>query len=387
MGFKETKTRDADDYFFDESYSADSFLMSAKPMLNKIIVIRLCNSRDSSVEPFDMKIQLDDNSAVDLWYQRFKYELKSEAFFRKEHVFMGESTLTTEEMIGRVNTTLDHISKFDFVAEQWSRWHDFVAADQTNVIDHPISENPDISVRLTMEDFAGGNDNKKMNIVHNYFPLLSGPALKTAAYMYIATDSIKASIMRLNLEVHELHTTLQNESDAPEDFNMHLNISWQRAPKHLPSLPDCFNELFTPYNKFGDVLLGFPQVGKTHIEAYSEEDEELEDEHIEPIKFLAGDMLIKLSTDMDDNWVDGFHAWLVEQGLDPNDPAGRYGFAKLGRVVDCDLEYVRNSISGKYDDIDKITITDPLAGDEEYHYPYSRFDDNYKEKFLEYLND
>ena len=47
MGFKETKTRDADDYFFDESYSADSFLMSAKPMLNKIIVIRLCNSRDS----------------------------------------------------------------------------------------------------------------------------------------------------------------------------------------------------------------------------------------------------------------------------------------------------------------------------------------------------
>jgi hypothetical protein len=164
---------------------------------------------------------------------------------------------------------------------------------------------------------------------------------------------------------------------------MHLNISWQRAPKHLPSLPDCFNELFTPYNKFGDVLLGFPQVGKTHIEAYAEEDEELEDEHIEPIKFLAGDMLIRLSTDMDDNWVDGFHAWLVEQGLDPNDPAGRYGFAKLGRVVDCDLEYVRNSISGKYDDIDKITI----AGDEEYHYPYSRFDDNYKEKFLEYLND
>ena len=219
-----------------------------------------------------------------------------------------------------------------------------------------------------------------MNVIHNYFPMLSGPAERTTAHMYVASPDVQASICRLNLEVHELHTTLQNDEQA--DFNMHVNVSWQRAPKKLPPLPDCFDELFTKHTKFGDVLLGFPQIGKTHIETYAEEDEELEDEHVEAIKFLSGDMLIKFSTDMHENWIEGFDTWLREQGLDPEDKRGRYGFAKLGRVIDVDLEYVKENISGKYDDIDKICVND-----EPYHYPYSRFDDDYKEKFLGYLHD
>ena len=93
-------------------------------------------------------------------------------------------------------------------------------------------------------------------------------------------------------------------------------------------------------------------------------------------------MLIKFSTDMHENWIEGFDTWLREQGLDPEDKRGRYGFAKLGRVIDVDLEYVKENISGKYDEIDKICVND-----EPYHYPYSRFDDDYKEKFLGYLHD
>ena len=217
-------------------------------------------------------------------------------------------------------------------------------------------------------------------LIHNYFPLLSGPAERTTAHLYVASPDVQASICRLNLEVHELHTTLQNDEQA--EFNMHVNVSWQRAPKKLPVLPDSFNELFTKYTKFGDVLLGFPQIGKTHIEAYAEEDEELEDEHIEPIKFLSGDMLIKFSTDQHENWVKGFDEWLIEQGLDPEDKEGRYGFAKLGRVIDCDLDFVKENISGVYDDISMISVND-----EPYHYPYSRFDDDYKKRFLRYLHD
>ena len=385
MPFKEKDRPRDDDLFFSEDYMGDKEGYDRFPACkDAVITLRLRNSRDDSVEPLDLQIKLNDHKAVEIWYQRFKHELKSGAFLRKEHVFMGESTLSTEEMIRRVNSTLDHISKFDFIAEQWTRWPDFVKADQTNVINQPLTENPDISVRLTMEDFEEGNDNKKMNIVHNYFPSLSGTAEKTSAHMYVATPDVQASICRLNLEVHELHTTLQN--DEQEEFNMHVNVSWQRAPKKLPSLPDSFDELFTKYTKFGDVLLGFPQIGKTHIEAYAEDDEELEDEHIEPIKFLCGDTLIKFSTDMHKDWVKGFDEWLIEQGLDPEDKKGRYGFAKLGSVVDADLEYVEKNISGKYDDIDKITIVDR---DEklEFEYPYSRFDTDYEERFLGYLHD
>lgn len=349
-----------------------------------VITLRLRNSRNDEVPPLNIKIKLDDNDAVQSWYQRFKHELKTNAFLRKEHVFMGESTLDTEEMIKKVNSTLDHISKFDFVAEQWSRWQDFVRADQTNVINQPLTKNPNISERLSIEDFADGNDNERMNVVHNYFPLLSGPADKTTAHLYVAPPDVQASICRLNLEVHELHTTLQNDEQA--DFNMHVNVSWQRAPKKLPVLPESFDDLFTKYTKFGDVLLGYPQIGKTHIEAYAEEDEELEDEHVEPIKYLSGDMLIKFSTDQHKNWVEEFDNWLRKQGLDPEDKKGRYGYAKLGTVVDVDLDFVQKEISGKYDDIDRIIVID-----EEEHldhkFPYSRHDDDYETEFLRYLHD
>tara|TARA_Y100000994_G_C15698617_1_gene444234 strand:- start:17 stop:1141 length:1125 start_codon:yes stop_codon:yes gene_type:complete len=374
MPFKEKDRPRDDDYFFAEDYAGVNECKDA------IITLRLRNSRDNSIEPMELNVSLDDNHAVDIWYQRFKHELETKAFLRKEHVFMGESTLTTEDMIEKVNNTLDHISKFDFVAEQWTRWPEYVKADQRNVLDQPLKNNPDITERLSMEDFKDGNDNKKMNIVHNYFPMLSGPAEKTSAHLYIASPDVQASICRLNLEVHELHTTLQNDEQA--DFNMHINVSWQRAPKKLPELPDCFNDLFTKYAKFGDVLLGYPQIGKTHIEAYAEDDEELEDEHVEPIKFLSGDMLIKFATDQHESWVKGFDEWLVEQGLDPEDKKGRYGFAKLGRVVDADLEFVENNISGKYDDIDRITVEG-----KHYYYDYSRFDNDYKERFLRYLHD
>ena len=79
-----------------------------------VITLRLRNSRNNDVSPLNIKIKLDDNDAVQLWYQRFKHELKSNAFLRKEHVFMGESTLDTEEMIKKVINKFcgDKLSKF-----------------------------------------------------------------------------------------------------------------------------------------------------------------------------------------------------------------------------------------------------------------------------------
>ena len=136
MPFKEKDRPRDDDYFFAEDYAGVNECKDA------IITLRLRNSRDSSIEPMELNVSLDDNHAVDIWYQRFKHELETKAFLRKEHVFMGESTLTTEDMIEKVNNTLDHISKFDFVAEQWTRWPEYVKADQRNVLDQPIKNNP-----------------------------------------------------------------------------------------------------------------------------------------------------------------------------------------------------------------------------------------------------
>ncbi len=333
-------------------------------MTNHMIILRLVNRLVKDIDPFYLKIKLDQNDAVDLWLERFKFELESGAMLKKEHIFMSQSPLTIEQMISQINNTLDVISSYDFVANQHP--------------EYPVTEQPQITERLSLEDFVDGPNNAKMNLVHNYFPTLAGPAHRTSNYMYAASPKIRIKICRLNLEVHELHTLLQKNHNHS---GIHLNISWQRAPNKLPTLPTDFDNIFTKFVNFGDVLLGYPQVGKTHFEAFIEEDDELDSEHVEPIKLLSGDMLLHLSSDISHGVIDRFDRWLIEKNLDPTDKSLRLGFARLGKVIDIDKEIVKNKLIN-YNDIDQIIVNDKI-----FDFPYSRFDNDYDDVWLRHVDD
>jgi hypothetical protein len=331
-----------------------------------LIHLRLVDYFENNL-PQMLTIELDSNAAVDQWLTRFKFELDSGAMLKKEHIFMGQSVLTLEQMIFKINQTLDTISNWDFVGNSSS--------------EKPVHVQPNISVRIKIEDFALGPNNELMNTVHNYFPLLSGPAHRTSNYMYAASPEIRANICRLNLEVHELHTLLQNHQHA----GMHLNISWQRAPKNLSELTSVWDGMFNKHVQFGDVFLGYPQVGKTHFEAFIEDDTKLDEEHVEPIKLLSGDMLLHLSSSIGKETIKQFDSWLIERGLDPDDVSNRYGFARLGRVVNITPESVA-TIVGKYNDIDQIIVD--INGEQTiYNYKYSRFNSNYDKIWLEHIDD
>lgn len=333
-------------------------------MMNTIITLRLVNRLINNIEPFDLKIKLDNNSAVEQWLDRFIYELESGSMLKKEHIFMSHSPLTIEQMISQINKTLDEISEYDFVSNQHP--------------DYPVYKQPEITERLYIDDFLEGPNNPKMNLIHNYFPMLAGPAHRTSSYMYAASPKIRIKICRLNLEVHELHTLLQKNNNHE---GMHLNISWQRAPKNLKSLSVDFNEIFTKFITFGDVLLGYPQVGKTHFEAFIEEDDELDPEHVEPIKFLSGDMLLHLSSDITQDVIQKFDNWLIEKKLNPNDKSLRLGFAKLGKVMNVDINLVKNKLHN-YNDIDQISVNNKI-----FNFPYSRFDSDYDDIWLKHVDD
>lgn len=337
-------------------------------MTSTTITLRLVKSTSRGVSK-NLTIELDNHPAVDQWLDRFVFELESGAMLKKEHLFMGHSTLTVEEMIAKINQTLDTIQSWDFVANQSP--------------DYPVDSQPDISERLSIDDFAAGPNNEKMNTIHNYFPILSGPAHRTSNYMYAASPVIRANICRLNLEVHELHTLLQKNHSYS---GMHINVSWQRAPKNLSQLDSSFNELFTKHVQFGDVLLGYPQVGKTHFEAFIEEDDELDEEHVEPIKLLSGDMLLHLSSPIGSETIANFDQWLINKGFDPDDSSLRLGFARLGKVVGITSDQVEQEIAGKLDDVDLITVNRNGVA-QSYAYDYSRFDSNYDDIWLAHIDD
>jgi len=337
-------------------------------MIDTIITLRLVNRLINNIDPFYLAIQLSDHPAVEIWADRFLYELKAGAMLKKEHIFMSHSPLTVEQMIEQINKTLDSIDEYDFVSNQHPNY--------------PISEQPELTERLSMTDFAQGPNNAKMNLIHNYFPKLAGSAQKTSNYMYAASPEIRIKICRLNLEVHELHTLLQKD---PNHIGMHLNISWQRAPKNLPTLPNIFDDIFFKKISFGDVLLGYPQVGKTYFEAFIEEDEELSEENVEPIRLLSGDMLLHLSSDIDDNIIEKFNKWLKDRNLNPDDRSLRLGFAVLGKVINVDRNVVKNVLCN-YNDIDQITFEKNQIK-ETFDFLYSRFDSNYDKVWLKHVDD
>jgi hypothetical protein len=320
----------------------------------------------NSTEKSNLHIELYDNPAVKEWFNRFKFELISGSLLKKEHIFKGTSFLSIEQMIATVNNTLDTISSWDFVANQ--------------LPNYPVTEQPNISVRLKLEDFNDGPNNPLMNEVHNYFPTLSGPAHRTSNYMYAASPEIRMNICRLNLEVHELHTALQNT----QQHGMSMCVTWQRAPKNLPALNNAFDELFVMDVEFGDVLLGYPQVGKTHFEAFIEEDTSLDPEHVEPIKVLSGDMLLHLDYSFSKDIIDNFNKWLVGQGLDPTDKSAKYGFAKLGKITNVSFDEIQNL--KKFNDVSMITISENGIKSE-YPFAYTRFDSDYNERWLRHVDD
>lgn len=335
-----------------------------------MIILRLINRLNKNIEPFYLKIKLNSNPAVDLWLERFLYELRLGSMLKKEHIFMSQSPLTIEQMIDQINRTLDSISDYDFISNQH--------------VDYPVYEQPEISERLSIDNFLNGANNEKMNLIHSYFPKLAGSAERTASYMYAASPEIRIKICRLNLEIHELHTLLQKKDK--NNHGMHLNISWQRSPKNLPILPKTFDDIFSKKISFGDVVLGYPQVGKTYFEAFIEDDNELTDENVEPIKLLSGDMLLHLSTDIGNETVEKFNEWLISKNLNPDDKSLRLGFAILGKVVNVDMDIVKNSLCN-YNDIDRIIYSDNQNTEYVYDFPYSRFDADYDSIWLKHVDD
>jgi hypothetical protein len=321
-------------------------------------------------ESISLSIQLKDHPAVKLWLARLIHEMNSKAMLRKDHLHLGYSPLTLRQMVDQVNACLDAITSYDYVK----------AAVGTSWV---VESNPYLPVRLTLENIYnpdGTANEELLNEVHNYFPMMSGPAHRTSPYMYVATPEVRSYICRLNLAIHELQTSLANDESNVE--SIHLNLSWQVTPTTLDDLDNSFNELFSKTIEYGDVYLGYPQVGKTHMEAFFENDEALDEEHVEPIKKLSGDFLIHLSNPIGEATVNEFNNWLISKGLPIDSPENRYGFCILGKVINPLPNNEMASQIRKFNDLVSIEVqteNELIAAE----YPHHRFSPGYEAQWIQ----
>jgi len=143
---------------------------------------------------------------------------------------------------------------------------------------------------------------------------------------------------------------------------------------------------------FGQLNMHYCQTGKTHWEAFNDNDEEIFPENISGLRFYSAEFDIDLGPfwtdkDLDSEWwkekKSAFRNWLVKNHFDPEDPKLSLGTLKIGQI---DLEQFESKNHADiirklsaYLNIHKITIIDD-DGILEQKFPYSWSDPQYMMK-------
>ena len=158
----------------------------------------------------------------------------------------------------------------------------------------------------------------------------------------------------------------------------------------VPLLPEDHVH-FDLYHNFGDVILHYAQLGKTHQEAYSDQDEIVNDKNITSLRFLSGEFDIIFS---DSPPLEIFHkntqkfkAWLISKGVNPEEH--NLGYA---RVATLDKSQLPNQSTieimkelFKFDDISQLTVVfDGKVFSQSYDYHWDTHDNEKNQ--IGYLN-
>lgn len=175
-------------------------------------------------------------------------------------------------------------------------------------------------------------DQSALNAIHRHFENLKGPSWNTSRFFIVATPKIKNSIRALNNLCHETENYLRSEELRKKGM-CHSFLLAGFCPMVKVPLEDTDYDYFSMDSNFGDVKLHYAQIGKTHLEAYFDQDSAVGDEGISGLRYLSGEFDIFFSERVDSSqFIKPFYNWLVKNGFDPKDKKLALGYIYVARL-------------------------------------------------------
>jgi hypothetical protein len=297
----------------------------------------------------DYIVQVEDHELARDWIQALKGIVQSDQILEKNFCFMGfpGAPRNVEYLCQQLNRHVKTINDFslkgvwqshgldryliqDWFVDQTVRWPGSYPCA------HPVWEYPGLSVK-----------HETMNRLHNHFEILQGTVEHLSDYYRYADYETKFAIRQLNNLCHELENAIMCERQWA------ITPEWTR-PSQITTWINTKRFELTPAHRKGFAVNGFDrvlggvymhwaQIGKTLLEVFRDEGApDLDDtvcEAITHLKYYSGEFDVEWGNDVvygqhawHTQFIDDFHAWLHQQGLDPNDPALSLGYLSLGRV-------------------------------------------------------
>ena len=201
------------------------------------------------------------------------------------------------------------------------------------------------------------------NIIHHHFEILMGQSWNHSEWYhrvltYKKDEKIFKFIRGLNDVSHEIEE-YKNSNRFP---HLHTTFMSPNNPIIKVDLAQECEDYFELGHTEGVIYLQYCQLGKTWPEVIHDEDVEIFEENISPLRLLSGEFSICFKGDKisQENHLQGLIPKLLEHGKDPTDKSLR-----LGRLPVADLEYdsipkLINLIENGYDQLHSIEMDDVI---------------------------
>ena len=338
--------------------------------INQSVKVTLRNPLDHN-DQLAYTITVFDNAIARDWYTALKEILINGNLLEKNFCFLGfpETARDLDYLCKELQLSINTINNF--------------------FTDYQILES---YTPKTVRDGLKINQNT-MNYLHNHFERLQGTVEDLSPYYKLADYKTKYAIRQLNNLCHEIESLIlsqrklatQPEWVRPTQITTFLQCS--RYP-----LTDLHRQLFVKngYDRvFGGVYMHWTQIGKTLFEVFRDEHApELTTtvcEAVTHLQYYSGEFDVEWGNDVVFNGRQPWHtqqqidfkAWLIDNGLDPQDPKLSLGYLPLGQidtgVFGNDPIEIRSKLS-HYLDIYSIEVEDIIRT-----FPYCWTDNDYKQ--------
>lgn len=239
-----------------------------------------------------------------------------------------------------------------------------------------------------------------LNELHHHFETLIGQVENISPYFHQASPNTRYAIKQINQLCHEIEYSLraqekaQSKEAGPDEVSASLQVCFLKTAVRPLSLAEK-NQLSLERD-FGQVYLHYCQLGKTHQEAYWDQDQRVGDHNISELNYLSSQFdidfgpptLTSLSPELEAHWKDdekaSFERWLKAQGK-KDLPMGRLvvGTMPWGQFPTPYLSQIQERL-GQFSDLYQISLQEdgrlltlPRV------FPYKDSDPGYSERELQ----
>ena len=208
-------------------------------------------------------------------------------------------------------------------------------------------------------------DQDQLNKIHHHFEILIGQIWNVSEWYNQFDEAHQFSINNFNWLCHEIESQLRglrayrnDRSSSSVVFCMNPIIRHD-----LVEAEGDYDHFEMRDLEFGQLRMHYAQTGKTHREAWHDDDEDIYDHNISGIRYLSGEFDINFNTNSKpENW-EAFRNWCMEKQIDVNDKTlslGQCCFGDLNREMSGfgtdDLSTMKEL--WQYDDIQTISLID-----------------------------